>query len=144
MEFRKAAESDMPLIKSLLETTKLPIESVQKDTTEFYVATDSGQILGVAGFEFYENDALLRSVAVRPDVQRSGIGSQIVDFMLTIAHQRDVHKVALLTETAKDFFLKKNFRVVDRSSIKNEAMKRSSEFAFACPESAVCMVLKLQ
>ncbi|HUI29890.1 MAG TPA: arsenic resistance N-acetyltransferase ArsN2 [Candidatus Acidoferrales bacterium] len=144
LQFRKSVGDDKEVIRSFLQTTKLPAESLDKDTTTFYMAEESNRIAGIAGFEFYGSDALLRSVAVQPGIQRRGLGSQIVDFMLDEARKRKVQNVALLTETAKDFFLKKGFEVVDRSTIDNESMKKSSEFAYACPEMAVCMRIRLK
>jgi len=143
IQFRESHKKDVDIIRVLLEETKLPTETLGKDVTTFYVAEDDDGVVGIAGFEFYGNDALLRSVVVKPDIQRQGLGSQIVDKMLDLARGRSFDKVVLLTGTAKDFFLKKGFQVIDRSSIVNDAMKQSSEFAFACPTSAVCMVLRL-
>ena len=126
-----------------LREVKLPTESVDTGTTTFYVGIENGDVVGIAGFEFYGDDALLRSVAVRPNVQSRGIGSKIVDHMLTVARQRKIHRVVLLTETAQKFFERKGFKVVTRSSITNGPMQQSTEFTVACPTSAVCMVLDL-
>jgi len=143
LQFRKSIGEDRDKIRSLLRTTKLPTESLGKDVTTFYVAEEKDRIVGIAGYEFYGDDALLRSVAVRPDLQHCGLGSQIVDFMLDLARKKRIRSVVLLTETARDFFLRKGFDVVDRSTINNEMMKKSSEFAYACPKSAVCMRRRL-
>jgi len=143
-KFRKAVIEDKTTIRALLQTAKLLTENLDKDVTTFYIAEENGQTAGIAGYEFYGDDALLRSVAVQPDFQHHGIGSQFVDFMLDEARKRKILSVVLLTETAKDFFLKKGFVVVDRSSIENGAMIKSSEFAYACPKSAVCMRLWLK
>jgi N-acetylglutamate synthase-like GNAT family acetyltransferase len=141
--FREARPEDREKIRELLTETGLPVESVGGGTTKFYIAEDGGRFLGTAGFEFYGDDALLRSVAIQPSHQRHGIGSLIVSRMLDEARRGKITKVILLTETAKDFFLRKGFRPVDRSVITNEELKKSSEFAFACPATAVCMVLNL-
>jgi len=144
VEFTKSTGKDKEAIRSLLQSAKLPIESLDKDTTTFYIAEEKSQIVGIAGYEFYGADALLRSVVVRPDIQRRGLGSQIVDFMINEARERKIRDIVLLTETARDFFLKKGFDLIERSIIDNEDMKRSSEFAYACPKSAVCMRIRLK
>ena len=143
LEFRTATSSDKKTVRMFLREVKLPTESVDTGTTTFYVGIENGDVVGIAGFEFYGDDALLRSVAVRPNVQSRGIGSKIVDHMLTVARQRKICQVVLLTETAQKFFDRKGFKVVNRSSITNEPMLQSTEFTVACPKSAVCMVLDL-
>ncbi len=143
MAFREAVGSDRAFIEDLLKRVKLPVESVGSSTTTFYIGSENQSPVAVAGFEFYGNDALLRSVAIRPDLQRAGIGDRLTDWMIASAKRRGIKRIVLLTETAEKFFAKKGFKVVDRSSINNDSMKQSSEFTFACPTSAVCMALSL-
>jgi len=142
LTIRKAEASDEPLIRLLLGRVKLPIESVGKDTTTFYVGTERETIVAVAGYEFYGEDALLRSVAIEPGLQKKGIGSQLVDSMLSIAKRRGIKRVVLLTDTAPKFFARKGFVVTERSAIQNEGLKRSSEFSYLCPTSSICMVFE--
>ena len=141
---RKALPADKELIRTLLSEVKLPVENVDSGVTSFYIAEDERAVLGVAGFEFYGDDVLLRSVAIRPGLQQQGIGSQVVGMMIAEARRNNVNEIVLLTETAKDFFLARGFKVVDRSTVSNDAMRRSSEFAYACPKSAVCMRMYLK
>ncbi|MCL4539332.1 MAG: arsenic resistance N-acetyltransferase ArsN2 [Bacteroidetes bacterium] len=143
IEIRRGTREDRDLILTLLNETELPTADVNGNVTLFYVAEEKGEPVGIAGFEFYGNDALLRSVAVRPGSQRNGVGSYIVDMMLDEARKKGTRSVVLLTETARDFFLKKGFDVVDRSAIDNDGMKQSPEFTYACPRFAVCMRIVL-
>ena len=144
MKFRNALASDKEAVRKLLGDVKLPTESVDTGTTIFYIATEQSDVVGIAGFEFYGDDVLLRSVAVRPALQSRGVGSRIVDHMLAVAKQRNIRRIVLLTETAQKFFERKGFKVIDRSSVTNERMLLSTEFTVACPTSAVCMVLNLE
>jgi amino-acid N-acetyltransferase len=141
--FRPAISADNEAIRQLLREVNLPTESVDTGVTAFFVYSDKDQILGIAGFEFYGEDTLLRSVAVRPGLQSHGIGSKIYQNMLAVAKERKSRRMVLLTETAQKFFARKGFKVVDRTSIANKLMQQSSEFTVACPKSAVCMVLDL-
>lgn len=143
VRLRPAVKDDGELILSTLRETRLPAADLDSDVAKFFVAEVCGEAVGIAGFEFYGDDALLRSVAVRTGAQRRGLGSEIVDLMLAEARKRSARSVVLLTETAKEFFLKKGFSVVDRSAVDNVAMKNSSEFTHACPTSAVCMRISL-
>lgn len=144
IDLRTSRAEDKEAIRALLLEMKLPTESIGDGATSFYIAEDNGRLLGIAGLEYYGDDALLRSVAIRPGLQRQGIGSAIVDRMLDEARKKKIRRVILLTETEKEFFLRKGFGVVDRSEIKNEDLRKSSEFAYACPTSAVCMSMEIK
>ena len=141
--YRQATEIDIAAIRSLLESQKLPTETVGTTLTEFYLAVENKIIAGVAGFEYYREDALLRSVAVPTSLQKKQIGSQLVDWMISLAKQKNVKRIVLLTETASKFFAKKGFMPIERSSIKNEALKRSSQLCGGCCSSAICMKFDL-
>lgn len=141
---RESRAGDIDEIRGLLNAVKLPVESLDGGVTKFFVAEENRRKVGIAGFEFYGTDALLRSVAIPAELRRRGIGSQIVDLMLAEARKMKMNRVILLTETARDFFLSKGFEVVERSAINNDAMKKSSEFSYACPKSAVCMMFNFK
>jgi len=144
VELHIATAEDKVVIRSLLAEVNLPTESVDTGTTTFYIGMEDHSVVGVAGFEFYGKDALLRSVAVPPKVQKRGYGDRITERMISTAKSRGIERIVLLTETAERFFARMGFATIDRASIKNDAMKRSSEFAYACPSSATCMVLELK
>jgi amino-acid N-acetyltransferase len=143
ISFRQTTERVTVAIRSLLESQKLPTETVGTTMTEFYLAVENEAIVGVAGFEYYGEEALLRSVAVPTSLQKKQIGSHLVDWMLSLAKQKGVKRIVLLTETASKFFAKKGFRTVERSFIVNDVMKQSSQFSGGCCNSAVCMKLDL-
>jgi amino-acid N-acetyltransferase len=143
LSYRQATEQDAPALRLLLESQKLPTETVGTMITDFYLAMEHEAIVGMAGFEYYGEDALLRSVAVPTSCQRKQIGSQLVDWMISQAKQKGLKRIVLLTETASKFFARKGFTIIDRSSIKNEALKKSSQFCGGCCSSAACMKLDL-
>ena len=51
-------------------------------------------------------------------------------------------RLVLLTLTAKSFFERKGYRVVDRGSVPDD-VQASEEFQFLCPASAICMAKTL-
>ncbi len=142
--FRESISSDTSTIQQLLEAAKLPTENISKNITKFFVALSDNTIIGVGGLEFYENDALLRSVAVAPQLQKNGIGSQLVDYIIHIAKNQNIKTLYLLTETAQHFFEKKGFSVIVREKITNTALQQSTEFTTACPTSAIAMQYPLK
>jgi amino-acid N-acetyltransferase len=143
ISYRQATERDDAAIRSLLESHKLPTDTVGTSITDFYLAVDNESIVGVAGFEYYGADVLLRSVAVPISLQKKQFGSQMVDWMILLAKEKGMKSIVLLTETASKFFVKKGFHVADRASINNEAMKKSPQFCGGCCSSAACMKLDL-
>jgi amino-acid N-acetyltransferase len=141
--YRKATATDEPPIRTLLEEARLHTESLGGTISEFYIAEQAGIIIGVAGFEYYGDDALLRSVAVQSSQRNKGTGSAMIDWMISRAKEHQIKRIVLLTDTARKFFEKKGFAVVPRSLIDNEAMKRCSEFAYLCAASTTTMMLDL-
>ncbi len=121
----------------------MPTDALETNSANFYMAEQEGEIVGTAAFEFYDWDALLRSVAIIPRLRNKGIGSQLVEFMEDEARNRQVKSIVLLTETARTFFERKEYRVIDRGSISNKTLAAASEFVYACSASAVCMVKNL-
>ncbi len=144
MTYRQATESDEKIIRTLLESQKLPTESVGTGRTDFFLAIEEANPVGVAGFEYYGDDLLLRSVAIPSELQNKKIGSRLVDWMIDLARNKNKKRIVLLTESAERFFAKKGFITVARSSINNAAMKQSSQFAGGgCCSTAACMTLEL-
>ena len=143
LTFRRATENDSAAIRSLLESQRLLTETAGTTKTDFYLVVENDAIVGVAGFEYYDEDVLLRSVAVSTSLQKKHIGSEFVDWMIALAKQKGLKRIVLLTETASKFFVKKGFVAVERSFIVNAAMKQSSQFSGGCCGSAACMKLDL-
>lgn len=139
IELRPAEGPERILAEQLLLSAKLPTDILTSGLGELWVARKEGAT-AVGGFEFYGEDALLRSVAVDAAHRGTGIGSRLTDALLKIAEERGVLRVWLLTETAERFFQKKGFRRVDRSSITNTALLASPEFTHVCASTAVCMM----
>ncbi len=119
----------------LSKTTCLLLGSMSISTL---VARLDGRIVGTADLEMYRDGALLRSVAVAPDVQRKGIGHQLTDAALALAHELGAPAVYLLTTTAEHFFPRFGFERIPRSHIP-VSVQASVEFTTACCASAVAM-----
>lgn len=142
-ELHRATAAEADLTKRLLEEAKLPTDILTSGLGELWVMSE-GKVNAVGGFEFYDGDALLRSVAVDEGHRRGGIGTRLVDALLEVARRRGVKRVWLLTETAEGFFRKKGFARVERTAIDNHALLASPEFTHVCATTAVCMVKDLR
>lgn len=135
---RPASAEDLASVHGLLERAGLPTAGVEEWLRDFLVAEHQGEIVGVAGLEVYGASALLRSVAVRPDWQGSGLGRQLVERLLSAAQERGTQDVYLLTTTAEHYFPRLGFACISRDQVP-QGVQGSVEFAEACPASAVVM-----
>ena len=135
---RRATPDDREAVAGLLRALKLPTDGVSDGLEHFWVGEHGGAVIGAAGMERYGDAGLLRSVAVAPEWQGSGIGRALVDRVLDESRAAGVHDVYLLTTTAERYFPRLGFACVDRGCVP-AAVRSSVEFTAACPASAVVM-----
>ena len=134
----RANRSDLPDVLALLRANSLPTDGVAEHVDTFFVARLDGKVLGTAGLEWYEDGALLRSVAVAASSRGAGLGLALTRAALEAAEGRGTEAVFLLTTTADRFFPRFGFERITREDVP-VSVRRSVEFASACPESAVVM-----
>src|SRR5262245_34623608 len=104
----RAESSDLDEILSLLNTVDLPPDGVAEYLDGFLVARDdTGQLVGCAGMEQHGRLGMLRSVAVMPELQRSGFGTRLTEDILQLASEQGLSEALPLKTTARDFFEKK-------------------------------------
>lgn len=86
-----ASPEDEAAILELLTATDLPHDGVSDYLDGFLIARDkTGNIVGCAGIERHGEIGLLRSVAVAPELQKSGLGSKLVKEVISDAKSRGV------------------------------------------------------
>ncbi|MBN8652780.1 MAG: GNAT family N-acetyltransferase [Cytophagales bacterium] len=137
------SDKELDSLKEFLRFNNLPIEDISLDSGLFLAYYNTHDMLvGSGGLEFYNNLALLRSLAVSPELRGQQVGKEIVSQLLEAAKQRGISEVYLLTQTASFFFQKMGFKPVARENVP-DAIQKSSEFATVCPASADVLVLKL-
>ena len=139
---RPASTKDLPRVEKLLIESKLPLDGVKESLQDFVVAEANGEIVGVAGLEVCCDDALLRSVAVRPEWRSKGVGRALVNRAIAEAESRGLRALYLLTTTAEHYFPSFGFAKVERAAIP-DAVRATREFTSACPASAVAMSRRL-
>gem|GEM_PF-115460 len=143
-----ATPDDCSAVEQLLDACGLPSPDLpdlwnRGGWAYFLKATsESGETIGAGGLEICRDDALLRSLAVREDCRDSQIGHRLVDTLETLARERDIERCYLLTETAPQYFLRRGYVEVDRASVPR-AVADSAQFATLCPDSAKCLVKRL-
>ena len=139
-----ATFDDVEEILALLSRVDLPPDGVAENVEGFLLARDNtSQLVATIGLERHGNVGLLRSAAVTPEFQRSGIGSLLTKHLLERAAKEGVERVVLLTTTARDFFASRfGFSETPRNAF-DEALASSSEWNLPRCSSAVCMSLNL-
>ncbi|HNV28552.1 MAG TPA: arsenic resistance N-acetyltransferase ArsN2 [Cyclobacteriaceae bacterium] len=132
-------DKELESLKKFLQVNQLPADDLQLKNSlllTYYNADDT--LVGSGGLEFYESKALLRSLAVSPELRGQQLGKQIVQDLLQQARETGMNEVYLLTQTAFFFFQKLGFTEVQRDLVPEE-IKVSSEFSQVCPSTAQVM-----
>ena len=137
-----ASPGDANAILSLLDRTHLPKDGLVDHLRTALVARRGREIVGSAALEVYADGALLRSVAVDPREQGTGLGRRLTEAAAAKALALGVPALYLLTTTAEGFFPKFGFARIGRSEVP-ASVQQSIEFRSACPASAVVMRKRL-
>ncbi|MBL1275701.1 MAG: GNAT family N-acetyltransferase [Ectothiorhodospiraceae bacterium] len=138
MYYRAAKITDLQEIKKLLKTSNLPSGDCVEHLDNFIVVENSGEIIGVGGFEIYGGDGLLRSIVVAPNNRGKGIGGEIYKLIEQKASSLRVGNLFLLTESAEKYFLNLEFSVISRVDVP-ASIKGTKQFKELCPSSATVM-----
>jgi amino-acid N-acetyltransferase len=138
----RARSADATGIFQLLEQQHLPLHGLQEHLATTVVARQHGRIVGSAALEVYADGALLRSVAVAPELQGRGIGRDLAAATEDMARDLRMPALYLLTTTADGYFPKFGFERITRADVP-ASVQASVEFTTACPASAVVMRKRL-
>lgn len=138
----RLGKAAIPKIKSLLEAASLPVEDLETAPVQFFGITNGEKLSALAGLEIYGADAILRSVAVKNDLQNKGLGKQLVQFAENEAREMGITRLFLLTTTAEAYFRNLAYQTFERNACP-DPVRASAEFAGMCPETAVCLYKKL-
>ena len=133
-----ARAGDLDAVLQLLRDNALPVDGLADHLASTLVARHGDRIVGSAALEVYGDGALLRSVAVAPGLQRSGLGRALTDAAIDLARQRRIPALFLLTTTADGYFPRFGFERIDRARVP-ATVQESVEFKSACPASATVM-----
>ncbi len=149
MKIRTAEHKDLHNIHELLQRVSLPIDGVSEHIQHFLVAEVDNKIIGSIGLKVYPpampatgTAGLIRSAAVLPEFQKSGIGTKLYNTLISIAKEKQLTELYLFTNTAESYFARKGFTTINRNDVKSE-ITSSAEFRMNCCASAVCMKLNL-
>lgn len=137
-----ASHKDLEPVLRLLESVQLPTAGVADHFSDFFVAKDDGgHLVGTIGLERYNSLGLLRSAAVSPKRQKSGVGSKLTKVLIDFAKAQHLTDLVLFTTGAQAFFARFGFVPADRDE--HSALLRNST-QWSCCSSAPFMRLTLQ
>ena len=142
--FARASTEDLGGVLSLLQSLQLPTAGVADHFDDFFVAREKhGLAAGVIGLERYSTLGLLRSAAVAPQLQRSGVGSKLTRLLIDFAKAEGLTELVLFTPTARDFFARFRFVSANRENYYAQ-LKASAQWGdCSCRNSAEFMRLEL-
>jgi N-acetylglutamate synthase-like GNAT family acetyltransferase len=125
--------------EGLLAASGLPTEDLLAEPARYFALDDgAAPPAAYAGLLRLAEEALLRSVVVRPGERGGGAGGRIVEMASALAAEEGAQRLWLLTEGAENFFARRGWREVPREAAP-PALAASRQFATTCPASAVLM-----
>lgn len=143
MPIERATAADTAQVEALLTAAGLPLDGAADALGLGVVARDGDLIEAAAAVERYGDAGLLRSVVVREDRRRTGLGREIVTAAEDLARREGIRELYLLTETAVDWFPRLGYEVVDRA-VATAAVGESIEFTTVCRDTGVPMRRRLR
>jgi amino-acid N-acetyltransferase len=124
MGIRKAKISDVKEIQKLIEQSAKKGEMLPRSLSELYdnlrdfyvyLNEEEGNIIGTCAMHIcWEDLAEIRSLVVREDFQRRGIGTKLIEACLSEAITLGLYRIFALTYKP-NFFLKFGFKIVDKT-----------------------------
>jgi amino-acid N-acetyltransferase len=142
MQIERVRPEDVDDVLALLARNRLPLEGLREHLATTLVARQGDRIVGSAAVEMYSDGALLRSVAVIPELQQHRIGRELTEAAIRLAEERQAPAIYLLTTTAEHYFPRFGFERITRSDVPAD-VQTSVEFTSACPSSAAVMRKRL-
>jgi amino-acid N-acetyltransferase len=151
LKIRKAKISDIKHIHRLVnefakKEQMLPraLNELYEGIRDFFVFEEKGIIAGVCAIHvLWEDLAEIRSLAVKEELQRSGIGRSLVKRCLKEAKDLGIKRAFALTYHA-EFFRKLGFKEIDKTKLSQKIWGdclRCPKFP-ECDETAVIIELK--
>jgi arsenate reductase (glutaredoxin) len=133
---------DMPVestdsgLQAGLAAAHLPTDDLQEPNRQFFAYESlDGARAGYGGFELYDGEALLRSIAVNEVRRGHGIGRSILALLLRRAFDSGARRAWLLTTDAQHFFERAGFKAAQRQDAP-AAILATRQATTLCPASA--------
>jgi len=127
---RPAKTADVKAIRELVDSYAAPGQMLSKETVtlyesvqEFIVAEDNGVLVGCGALHIlWEDLAEVRTVAVKKELQKQGIGHQILEAIIKRAREVGVGRIFCLTFQT-DFFGRHGFVEIEGTPVAPDVYK---------------------
>ena len=145
IKIERFVQGDEKEIVKLLSQARLPAQDLTLEKLEHFLVAKAkdGSVIGAVGVELYQDVGLLRSLVVHPAYQGKGLGKWLTREVESIAQQRSIKTLFVLTTTATEFFPKLGYQVIQRDRAP-ASIAKTEEFKSICPVSAVCLFKNLE
>lgn len=141
MKIERLTTEQLHEAKNLLQKNNLPIEDIHTNT-HLFGTYDNATLVGIAGVELQGAQGLIRSVCVDESYRSKGMAELLTEHIEQYAKQNGADTLYLLTTTAENYFKRKGFIKIERTSVP-QAIRQTSEFSSVCPSSATVMMKNL-
>jgi amino-acid N-acetyltransferase len=141
MQIAPASQNSFAKAIRLLEKSGLPTDDLDAGK-QLFVAEEGDQVAGTVAVEYDFENALLRSLSVAEDKRDTGIAKRLVEFIEDYVRKQGVQNVYLLTTTARDFFLKRGYKTIDRNDVP-DFIKTTAQYSILCPSTSTVMQKEL-
>ena len=139
---QRLTEKKLTLLQNFLQSNSLPFTDMEIDKHLFFGVFDKDELIGSVGIELYNQSGLFRSLAVKSEYQKNGLGKRLHDHIISYCLQNGVKTLFLLTTTASSYFEKMGWSKIQRNETPEQILQ-SEEFASLCPSTAVCMTFQV-
>jgi amino-acid N-acetyltransferase len=141
-QIEKLKRENLDEVKNLLKYAGLPDEDIDEHTETFLTAKINDELIGVIGLEIWNDNALLRSLAVKEKYRNYGFGKDLYEKCIELAKHKSITTVGLLTTTAERFFIRRGFVKVTKDEIP-PFIKETKEFKVYCPGNSKVMIKRI-
>lgn len=139
MSMKIATSPPLTEVTALLEQSGLPTADLSIELLKDFIgAFDGHSLVGVVGLERLDSTGLVRSLAVSPNSQRSGLGEKLLAQLEAQAIAQGVASLYLLTTDADGYFVRQGYTRIPRDEAP-EVIRQTRQFASLCPGSATVM-----
>ncbi|NOZ53010.1 MAG: GNAT family N-acetyltransferase [Gammaproteobacteria bacterium] len=138
MNYRKAIGADLNEMRKIRVASELLSVDFAEHLENFIVIEDAGEIIGLGGFDVYDDSGLVRSLVVIPKYRGKGIAKNIDRRIEDNAYHLSIKALYFLTESAVEYFQKLGFAVQQRIKAPISVMN-TTQFRELCPSSVTFM-----
>ncbi len=138
-----ASPDDLAGVRELLARCELPTDDLKPGHLEHFILCRSGGVLvGTVGLELLGEVALLRSLAVAPELRGRRIAHELWARVRAHVSAGGIRRLYLLTTSAEGLFSRWGFHRVSRDDVA-QVVRNTTEYSVMCPSTAVVMAVDL-